>query len=83
MIGRYGFYEGEGTEYRLDPHGTLQVLDFLLPENERPALLPETRRGQSVVEEIYSKIEQRNKRGLTRPNRLVQAWQRIKQLLLN
>jgi len=29
MIERYGFYEGEGTEYRLDPQQALAVLDFL------------------------------------------------------
>ncbi len=29
MIERYGFYEGRGTPYRLDPRAALEVLDFL------------------------------------------------------
>jgi hypothetical protein len=29
MIERYGFYEGKGTPYRLDPRKILEVLDFL------------------------------------------------------
>jgi hypothetical protein len=29
MIERYGFYEGKGTPYRVDPRRILEVLDFL------------------------------------------------------
>jgi hypothetical protein len=29
MIERYGFYEGEGTAYRVDPRQAVKVLDFL------------------------------------------------------
>ena len=29
MIERYGFYEGTGTPYRVDPQQILKVLDFL------------------------------------------------------
>ena len=29
MIERYGFYEGKGTKYRVDPKGIVEVLDFL------------------------------------------------------
>jgi hypothetical protein len=29
MIERYGFYEGKGTTYRVDPHQVVQVLDIL------------------------------------------------------
>jgi hypothetical protein len=29
MIERYGFYEGQGTPYRVDPRKILEVLDFL------------------------------------------------------
>ena len=29
MIERYGFYEGKGTPYRVDPAQALEVLDFL------------------------------------------------------
>lgn len=29
MIERYGFYEGKGTSYRVDPHKVMEVLDFL------------------------------------------------------
>lgn len=29
MIERYGFYEGHGTEYRVDPEQVVDVLDFL------------------------------------------------------
>jgi len=31
MIERYGFYEGKGTRYRLEPRAVLEVLDFLKP----------------------------------------------------
>jgi hypothetical protein len=31
MIERYGFYEGQGTPYRVDPKQVLEVLDFLEP----------------------------------------------------
>ncbi len=30
MIERYGFYEGHGTEYRVDPQEVVSVLDFLV-----------------------------------------------------
>ena len=29
MIERYGFYEGKGTTYRLEPGKILEILDFL------------------------------------------------------
>ena len=29
MIERYGFYEGKGTPYRVEPRTVFQVLDFL------------------------------------------------------
>lgn len=29
MIERYGFYEGQGTEYRVEPQAVVKVLDFL------------------------------------------------------
>jgi hypothetical protein len=32
MIERYGFYEGKGTPYRVDPKQVLEVLDFLQPK---------------------------------------------------
>lgn len=32
MIERYGFYEGKGTPYRVDPKQVVEVLDFLKPE---------------------------------------------------
>jgi hypothetical protein len=32
MIERYGFYEGDGTPYRVAPQQILAVLDFLAPE---------------------------------------------------
>ena len=31
LIERYGFYEGKGTPYRLDPRKILEVLDFVKP----------------------------------------------------
>jgi hypothetical protein len=31
MIERYGFYEGKGTPYRVDPKQVVEVLDFLKP----------------------------------------------------
>ncbi len=31
MVRRYGFYEGKGTPYRVDPRKVLEVLDFLRP----------------------------------------------------
>jgi hypothetical protein len=34
MIERYGFYEGKGTPYRLDPHAALDVLDFLVAKKK-------------------------------------------------
>jgi hypothetical protein len=35
MIERYGFYEGHGTTYRVEPRVALEVLDFLAPK-KRP-----------------------------------------------
>jgi hypothetical protein len=32
MIERYGFYEGKGTRYRVEPRQIVEVFDFLLPE---------------------------------------------------
>ena len=29
MIERYGFYEGKGTPYRVDPKKIVEVFDFL------------------------------------------------------
>jgi hypothetical protein len=29
MMERYGFYEGKGTPYRVDPHAVVETLDFL------------------------------------------------------
>jgi hypothetical protein len=29
MIERYGFYEGRGTSYRVEPRQVLEVFDFL------------------------------------------------------
>ena len=34
MIERYGFYEGKGTRYRVEPRAVLQVLDFLKPARD-------------------------------------------------
>jgi hypothetical protein len=31
MIERYGFYEGKGTRYRVEPRAILEVFDFLRP----------------------------------------------------
>jgi hypothetical protein len=35
MIERYGFYEGKGTRYRVEPRAVLEVLDFLKPAKGR------------------------------------------------
>lgn len=35
MIERYGFYEGHGTPYRVDPRGVVAVFDFLV-EKKKP-----------------------------------------------
>src|SRR5262245_52247701 len=35
MIERYGFYEGKGTSYRVEPQKALEVLDFLKPARGR------------------------------------------------
>jgi hypothetical protein len=32
MIERYGFYEGHGTSYRVDPKQVVEVFDFLAPK---------------------------------------------------
>lgn len=39
MIERYGFYEGKGTPYRVDPARVVEVLDFLKPDraSRKPA----------------------------------------------
>ncbi len=34
MIERYGFYEGKGTPYRVEPRKIVEVFDFLLPRKE-------------------------------------------------
>lgn len=34
MVERYGFYEGKGTSYRLDPRDAVEVLDFLKKEKK-------------------------------------------------
>jgi hypothetical protein len=31
MVERYGFYEGKGTRFRVDPRAIVEVLDFLAP----------------------------------------------------
>lgn len=36
MIERYGFYEGPGLRYRLDPRNIAEVLDFLKPSRTPP-----------------------------------------------
>jgi len=33
MVERYGFYEGHGTPYRLEPRRVLEVFDFLRPKS--------------------------------------------------
>lgn len=35
MIDRYGFYEGKGTTYRVDPRQVVEVLDFLKPRGKK------------------------------------------------
>lgn len=35
MIERYGFYEGKGTKYRVEPSQVLAVLDFVQAENKK------------------------------------------------
>ncbi len=35
MIERYGFYEGKGTSYRVDPKDIVEVLDFLKKKDGR------------------------------------------------
>jgi hypothetical protein len=35
MIVRYGFYEGKGTPYRVDPRDVLEVFDFLKKAKKR------------------------------------------------
>ncbi len=39
MIERYGFYEGKGTRYRLDPRKIVEVFDFLREQPSRPNVL--------------------------------------------
>jgi hypothetical protein len=36
MIERYGFYEGTGTPYRVDPRKVIEVLDFLKKPAKKP-----------------------------------------------
>jgi hypothetical protein len=43
MIERYGFYEGKGTSYRVDPRKVVEVLDFL----EKGKAPPAGRQGQT------------------------------------
>ena len=33
MVERYGFYEGHGTSYRVDPRDIVKVLTFLVVKN--------------------------------------------------
>lgn len=35
MVERYGFYEGKGTRYRVEPRAVVEVLDFLKPAKRR------------------------------------------------
>jgi hypothetical protein len=35
LIERYGFYEGKGTPYRVEPKAVLEVLDFIKPAGTR------------------------------------------------
>ena len=35
LIERYGFYEGKGTPYRVEPRAILEVFDFLKPAKQR------------------------------------------------
>jgi hypothetical protein len=35
MIERYGFYEGKGTSYRVDPARVVEVLTFLAPKEKK------------------------------------------------
>jgi hypothetical protein len=35
MIERYGFYEGKGTSYRVDPREVVEVFDFLKPKVDK------------------------------------------------
>jgi hypothetical protein len=36
MIERYGFYEGKGTPYRLEPRDVIEVFDFLKEKIKKP-----------------------------------------------
>ncbi len=35
MVERYGFYEGKGTSYRVEPKTVLEVFDFIKPQKGR------------------------------------------------
>jgi hypothetical protein len=35
MIERYGFYEGNGTSYRVDPRKVVEVFDFIAEKKKR------------------------------------------------
>jgi hypothetical protein len=35
MIDRYGFYEGKGTRYRVEPSQVLEVFDFIKPKGKK------------------------------------------------
>jgi hypothetical protein len=35
MIERYGFYEGKGTRFRVEPQAIVEVLDFVKPKGKR------------------------------------------------
>src|SRR5262249_7822102 len=49
MIEKYGFYEGQGTSYRLPPREILEVLDFLKKQTNE-VIAPETQRQNKVGE---------------------------------
>jgi hypothetical protein len=36
MVERYGFYEGKGTTYRVDPRAILEVFDFIRSDTKKP-----------------------------------------------
>lgn len=36
MVERYGFYEGKGTTYRVDPRAILDVFDFIAKDKTKP-----------------------------------------------
>ncbi len=50
MIARYGFYEGKGTKYRVDPRDVFAVFDFL----HQPVALPQVN-TESVVAKFFTR----------------------------